>query len=128
MSDFFQNGVISSLHRLTERPIEDLEKELVAISKSNPMALLLPSLFSELEGDALANIVKELQGVPYLSQIIIGLDRADKEQFQYAKKYFSKLGQHHRILWNDGPNLKKIDKLLQDEEALQKNYDQNLFW
>lgn len=115
MSDFFQNGVITTLHRLTERPLPDLENELVEISKTNPMALLLPSLFSELEGPALANIVDELKGVPYLSQIIIGLDRADKEQFQYAKKYFAKLGQHHRILWNDGPNLKKIDQLLKDE-------------
>ncbi|MCM8538033.1 MAG: glycosyl transferase [Lentisphaeraceae bacterium] len=115
MSDFFQNGVISTLHRLTERPLEDLEKELVEISKVNPMALLLPSLFSELEGEALANIVDELQGVPYLSQIIIGLDRATKEEFQHAKKYFAKLGQHHRILWNDGPRLKAIDERLQKE-------------
>ena len=115
MSDFFQNGVISTLHRLTDRPIEDLEAELVAISKTNPMSLLLPSLFSELEGPALANIVEELKDVPYLSQIIIGLDRADKEQFEYARKYFSKLPQNFKILWNDGPRLRALDKELEAE-------------
>ena len=115
MSDFFQNGVITTLHRLTERPIDDLEKELCSISAENPMSLLLPSLFSELEGPALANIVDELEKVPYLSQIIIGLDRADKDQFNHAKKYFSRLPQNYRILWNDGPRLKALDAMLQKE-------------
>lgn len=115
MSDFFQNGVITTLHRLTERPIEDLESELCRISAANPMSLLLPSLFSELEGPALANILDELEKVPYLSQIIIGLDRADKDQFEYAKKYFSRLPQNYKILWNDGPRLKALDAMLQKE-------------
>lgn len=115
MSDFFQNGVITTLHRLTERSIEEIEHELVSFSESNPMALLLPSLFSELEGPALKNIVDELEKVPYLSQIIIGLDRADKDQFEFAKKYFSRLPQNYRILWNDGPRLKALDDMLQKE-------------
>ena len=115
MSDFFQNGVITTLHRLTERPIENLEQELCTISASNPMALLLPSLFSELEGPALSNIVDELEKVPYLSQIIIGLDRADREQFNFAKNYFSRLPQNFKILWNDGPRLRELDTMLQKE-------------
>ena len=115
MSDFFQNGVITTLHRLTERKVEDIESELCTISATNPMSLLLPSLFSELEGPALANIVDELEKVPYLSQIIIGLDRADKKQFQYAKEYFSRLPQNFRILWNDGPRLKALDAMLKEE-------------
>lgn len=43
------------------------------------MALILPSLYSELEGPALANIVGELTRVPYLSEIVIGLDRHSEE-------------------------------------------------
>ena len=115
MSDFFQNGVITTLHRLTERSIEEIEQELMSFSELNPMALLLPSLFSELEGPALKNIVDELEKVPYLSQIIIGLDRADKDQFEFAKKYFSRLPQNYRILWNDGPRLRALDDMLQKE-------------
>lgn len=72
MADFYQNGIITTLHNIANRPVDDLEKELLSFSKQRPMGLILPSLFSELEGPALQNIVKELQKVPYLSQITIG--------------------------------------------------------
>ena len=74
---------------------------------------MLPSLYTELEGPALAHIVEVLSRVPYLSQIVIGLDRADREQYAHALHYFSRLPQHHRVLWNDGPRLKAIDEQLQ---------------
>ncbi len=81
---------------------------------ANPMALILPSLFSELEGPTLEHIIDELCEVPYLDDIIIGLDRADKEQFEYAKNYFSRLPQRHHILWNSGPRLTALDEELKD--------------
>ncbi|HSG88635.1 MAG TPA: glycosyl transferase [Pseudomonadales bacterium] len=112
MSDFFQNGVITTLHDLKTRTVEDMEAELVRFSRERPMALVLPSLFSELEGPALSNIVDELAKVPYLSQIVIGLDRADAAQYEHAVRYFSRLPQHHRILWNDGPRLQAVDATL----------------
>ncbi len=115
MSDFYQNGIITNFHNLTRRPLEELERELVGFSKQRPMSLVLPSLFSELEGPALANIVDELVKVPYLSEIVIGLDRASEEQFAYAKEFFTKLPQHHRILWNDGPRMKALQKRLAEE-------------
>lgn len=113
MADFHQNGIITTLHNLTNRHLADLESDLVSYSKLRPMGLLLPSLFSELEGEALPNIVQHLKAVPYLSEIVIGLDRADKDQFQHALSFFSDLPQHHRILWNDGPRLKALDAELQ---------------
>ena len=112
MTDFFQNGVITTLHDLKTRTLEAMEAELVQFSRERPMALVLPSLFSELEGQALAHIVDELTKVPYLSQIVIGLDRADEEQYRHAERYFARLPQHHRILWNDGPRLRAVDGLL----------------
>lgn len=115
MGDFYQNGIITTLHNLTERPLADLEQELSEFSKVRPMSLVLPSLFSELETPALANIVDELVKVPYLEEIVIGLDRADAEQFAYARDYFSRLPQHHRILWNDGPRLQALHKELADK-------------
>lgn len=115
MTDFYQKGEISTLHNLINRPVEDFESELIEFSKTRPMALVLPSLFSELEGPALEHIVDELAKVPYLSEIVIGLDRADKDQFEYAKSYFSKLPQRHRILWNDGPRLLALDEELKDK-------------
>ncbi len=115
MGDFFQNGVITTFHNLNRRSIEALEEELLQFSKQRPMSLVLPSLFSELQAPALDNIVNELCKVPYLEEIVIGLDVASKEEFEYAKKYFSRLPQHHRILWNDGPRLREIDATLKRE-------------
>ena len=112
MSDFYQHGIISTLHNLTDRSYDDLESDLINFSMTRPMALVLPSLFSELEGPALEQIVDELSKVKFLRKIIIGLDRADRDQFRHAKKYFSRLPQHHRILWNDGPRLRALDEEL----------------
>lgn len=115
MSDFYQNGIITNFHNLTDRSVEDLERELVGFSRSRPMSLVLPSLYSELEGPALDNIINELTKVTYLSEIVIGLDRADETQFEHAKAFFSRLPQHHRILWNDGPRLRALDERLREE-------------
>jgi len=109
MADFYQNGVITTLHNLNQRPLEAMEAELTEFAKLRPMSLILPSLFSELEGEALPNIIQHLQDVPYLSEIVIGLDRANEAQYKHALKFFGALPQHHRILWNDGPRLQALD-------------------
>lgn len=113
MADFYQNGIITTLHNLSKRPVEELEAELLTFSQQRSMGLILPSLYSELEGEALPRIVEHLSQVPYLSQIIIGLDRADESQFRKALSFFKGLSQHHRVLWNEGPRLQALDKELQ---------------
>ncbi|MFT4584145.1 MAG: glucosyl-3-phosphoglycerate synthase [Gammaproteobacteria bacterium] len=115
MGDFYQNGIITTLHNLSRRPLDELEAELVGFGQQRPMALVLPSLFSELEGPALGNIIDELAQVPYLNEIVIGLDRADVDQFRFALDYFSRLPQRHRVLWNDGPRLQALDNKLAAE-------------
>ena len=107
MSDFFQNGIITTLHNLSRRPLEDLEAELVSFSRDRPMALVLPCLYSELATDALAGIVRHLQEVPYLAQIVVGLDRADADQYRHALRYFSALPRC-TVLWNDGPRMQAV--------------------
>lgn len=113
MADFYQNGIVTTMHNLRQRSNQDLETELQTFSATRPMGLILPSLFSELEGDAFPDIVDHLCEVPYLTEIVIGLDRASEEQFRHALKFFKKLPQHHRVLWNEGPRLKALDAKLQ---------------
>jgi len=91
-----------------------LEEEILEFSKFRPITLILPSLYSELMGKALPKIIHEISKVKYLQNIVIGIDRANENEFNDAKKFFSKLPQKHEILWNDGPNLKKLDKKLSD--------------
>ncbi|MGR8948921.1 MAG: glycosyl transferase, partial [Gammaproteobacteria bacterium] len=109
MGDFYQSGIVTTLHNITNRPLEKLEEELVGFSRSRPMALTLPSLYSELEGPALSNIIEQLCHAPYLHNIVIGLDRADEAQFRHALSFFQRLPQSHQVLWNDGPRLQEID-------------------
>lgn len=115
MTDFHQTGVITTFHNLVNRPTDVLEKELKTFSCKHKMGLILPSLFSELEGPALGRIIDELANIEWLEEIIIGLDNADREQFLYARSFFSRLPQRHRILWQDGPRLKQLDAELARE-------------
>ncbi|BBN59344.1 glycosyl transferase [Hydrogenovibrio marinus] len=115
MGDFFQNGTVTTFHNLTDRPVEELERELLNFSQSKPLGIILPSLFSELEGPALKHIVSELKKVPYLSQIVIGLDKANAEQFAFAKEYFAELG-NVKIVWNDGPRMQAMTAKLKEQD------------
>ncbi|MBV1789661.1 glycosyl transferase [Marinobacterium sp. D7] len=114
MGDFYQNGVITTLHNLCDRPLGELENELAQYGRRRPMSLVLPSLYSELEGPALGPIIDALAEVPYLNEIVIGLDRADEQQYRHALTFFDRLPQHHRVLWNDGPRLREVDRLLSE--------------
>ena len=101
------------MHNFSERSNEELEEELLYFSKFRPITLILPSLFSELKGPALPKIIDEISKVKYLKNIVIGLDRANRNEFIEAKNFFKNLPQKHEILWNDGPNLKKLDNQLE---------------
>lgn len=112
MTDFFQNGIITTLHNLCDRPLPAIEAELREFSQRRPMTLVLPCLYSELAQPALSRIVDELKGADYLTQIVIGLDRANAEQYAHALEFFSQLPQDHVVIWNDGPRMGTLqDKL-----------------
>ncbi|GAA4878036.1 glycosyl transferase [Ferrimonas pelagia] len=113
MADYYQNGIITTLHNLSNRPVAELERELLQFSQHRPLGLVLPSLYSELQIDALPKIIEELVQVPYLSQIVVGLDRADRDEYVQALKFFDQLPQPHRVLWHDGPRLRALDAQLQ---------------
>ena len=108
IADFHQNGVISTLHNISNRSFEELESELIEFSKERPIELILPSLYSEIEGPALKNIVKILSNNKFLNHITIGLDKANKTQFQDAKIFFKDLKVPHSVIWNDGPRMKSL--------------------
>jgi len=115
LGDFHQNGNIATLHNLSRRPVEELERDLIEFSRHRPMGLVVPSLYSELATPALDNIVRELSRVPYLNEIVVGLDRADEKEYRHALEFFGRLPQHHRVLWNDGPRLRALDRKLAEK-------------
>ena len=115
MGDFSQNSIVANLHDFSLKSTNEIESELLLFSKERKLELILPCLFSELKGTALPNIVKEISKTKYLNHIIIGLDKADEKDVKFAFSFFRKLKLPFSILWNDGPNLKKLDTELQNK-------------
>ncbi|RLW71797.1 MAG: glycosyl transferase [gamma proteobacterium symbiont of Stewartia floridana] len=116
MADFFQHGDITTLHKLTERPLDEMEQELSSFASKKPIGLILPSLYSELTGPALSHIIDELQHASYISHIIIGLDRASESEFKQAQDFFARLPQRTHLLWQDGARLRSLDSELQERD------------
>jgi glucosyl-3-phosphoglycerate synthase len=116
MADFYQTGVVATFHRLGNMNLDKIEAELMWYAQERPIALVLPSLFSELEGDALKGIIRELIEVKYIKEIVVTLGPASDEEFKHAKKFFSVLPQKLRIIWNSGPRISEIYKSIESSE------------
>lgn len=119
MGDFYQNGSVTTLHNFKYSKLDYLEKKLLKFSKNRSIGIIIPALYTELEKPALQNIVDTLKDIPYISEIIIGLDQATEEQYKHAKKYFSVLNEkvkRCKVLWNDGPRMMKLRNLFEDKK------------
>ena len=108
MSDFVQTGEVATLHRLGNRPLESLESDLSVFSRVQPIALVLPALYSEFEGPAMPRILEEVSKVPYLSQVVVALGQADGHQFADVRRCVAGLHPNVRVIWNEGPRIQKI--------------------
>ena len=108
MADFFQNGIITTLHDVGNRSLESLEAELKVFSERRNMVLILPALYSEFETPAMHKIIEELKDVDYLHKIILGLDQADETEFKKVKELMSVIKTPVDIIWNDGPRIKAM--------------------
>ncbi len=117
MSDFFQTGAIATLHRLGRQDVGRLERELVEYSTETPIGLVLPCHVRELGTRALRGIARELRGVPYLRQIVVGIDGArTRREWKRACTFFKALPQKPVLLWNDGPRISSLLRQLEDAE------------
>jgi glucosyl-3-phosphoglycerate synthase len=116
MADFYQTGIITTFHHLGTGNAGQLEKELVEDAELHPIALVIPSLASEMDGEALPRIVGELALVPYLNQVVIALDRASAKDFKRARGFFKELPQQTTIIWLDGPTMRSLFKKLEDQK------------
>jgi glucosyl-3-phosphoglycerate synthase len=103
MSDFHQQGPVTALPLLVRRPVEELEKRLVALSRRFPVALVIPMIPSEMDRPALAGILDELCKVEYLDTLLVSLNRATAEDHDRTLEYFERYPGRKVILWNEAP-------------------------
>jgi len=113
MADFHQGGILPTFHKLGTPNLEKIEAELGWYSNERPIALVLPSLYSELEGEALKRILEELKYVKYINEIVVTLGPCSKEEFEYAKKFFSVLPQTTKLIWNNGDRISEVYRTIE---------------
>lgn len=122
MADFYQTGVVTTLHRLTSNNLERLEADLEKFSRNKPIGLVLPALYSEFETLAMQRIVPELRKVRYLQRIVVVLGRATREQFDRARSFFDGFYTPVTVIWVDSERVQGLLQML-DEKDLSAGAD-----
>ena len=118
MADFYQTGVVTTLHRLGHARVDQLERDLERFTVAEPVALVLPCLIDELDRPALGHIVEHLRRVRYLDTVVVSLGRATPEGVARARDLFGRSRQRVRIIWLDGPRIVKVLDRLRDAGLL----------
>jgi glucosyl-3-phosphoglycerate synthase len=108
MADFYQTGIIITLHKLGRPSLERIESEIIEFAKQRPIALVLPALYTEFQADAIKGIVEELKKVKYVQEIVLTLGRATDEQFKEVKKFMSQIPYEVKVIHNEGKRIKEI--------------------
>src|SRR5512139_1378941 len=122
MSDFFQTGMVTTLHRLKPNNVERLEGDLEKFSRSRSIGLVLPALYSEFGTPAMQRIVSELRQVRYLQRIVVSLGRATREEFDRARSFFDDFYTPVTVLWIDGERTQSLLRML-EERAISAGED-----
>ena len=108
MSDFYQNGVITTLHRLAPASLGRLEAELKYFARERPMALVLPCLWSEVNGPGLRGIVEVLREVSYLHRVVVSVSgTSDPDEFRRVRDFFQVLPEAVCV-WGSGPTVGEL--------------------
>lgn len=114
MADFYQTGVVTTLHRLTPNSVDRLEADLEKFSRNKPIGLVLPALYSEFESMAMQRIVPELRKVRYLQRIVVALGRANREQLEKARGFFENFYTPVTLLWVDSDRIQRLLTMLEE--------------
>lgn len=116
MADFFQTGVVSTLHRLDRNGLDRLEGELYDFRSLRRIGLVLPALYSEFETPAMKRICDELRGVEYLHRIVVMIGRCSREQYEHACTFFAGFKTNVTAIWMEEPAIVELLSLLQDAD------------
>jgi glucosyl-3-phosphoglycerate synthase len=108
LSDFFQSGLITTLHRLGSARGDRMEAELVYHARAHPVSLVLPCLHTEIRGPALKGIVATLARVPYLHEVIVSVSGTqDWQEFDAVRRFFAPV-RNAVCVWGSGPRVGEL--------------------
>lgn len=119
MSDFQQTSRLATLHDLGDRPICALIEEVTRFSQSRPIALVIPCLGQEIGTPTFERILDVVARLPYIDEVVLGLNNASGEVYRQAMVRCERLPQRARALWLDGPRIASVrSALLPDIESV----------
>ncbi|WP_346293832.1 glucosyl-3-phosphoglycerate synthase [Sphaerothrix gracilis] len=109
----YKQELITTIHDLN-CDLSRLEGHLIQLSQTSPTAVIIPSLYEELERPALATIRDHLQQCAFVNHIVICLYADTQEEYIRAVQFFESLPQPTLILWENGPRVTGLLSALRD--------------
>lgn len=116
MADFYQTGLVPTLHGLNRDGLPHLEAELDQIGKDKGIGLVLPALYSEFETPAMKGILQELRQVDYLRRIVLVLARAGEREYRRVCDLFRGFKPEVTIIWIDSDPVQNFFRYLEDND------------
>lgn len=109
MADFFQNGVITTIHAFESATREMHEQMLHKACKRRPIGLLLPVTADDMRAETFRRIVNELQGATYIDTIVVVLGRAPSvDDYRETLEIVRPLGEQAHVLWTNGERVESL--------------------
>ncbi len=109
----YKQELITTIHDLG-CDTDQLESRITELSQTDPTAVLIPSLYEELERPALTNIRDHLSRCPFVNNVIICLYAETFEQYVKAVQFFEPLPQPTFVLWENGPRVTALLQTLKE--------------
>ncbi|RZM75468.1 glucosyl-3-phosphoglycerate synthase [Leptolyngbya iicbica] len=110
----YKQDLITTIHDLG-CDIERLDNHLTEVSQSLPTAVLIPSLYEELQRPALTQIRDQLMHCRFVNNVVISLYAQTAEEYFQAVDFFGTLPQPTYVLWENGPRITKLLAQLQEQ-------------
>lgn len=114
MADFYQSGLITTLHRLGKPKPEKLMAELELYSTVKPIALVLPALYSDVMSEAMKGIREELKSARFIKEIVLALGPSSDEEFWNVKAFLSELPQDVKVIHTKGRRMQDLYTRLEE--------------
>ena len=115
MGDFFQNGIITTLHDFGADDLGRMEARLADRLKRRNIALVLPIIPTDLMSPSFNKIVAEIAQVPYISEVVLSLGQTnDFADLVEARRRMKPLTQRHSVVWSSGPGIRALFDELAD--------------
>ncbi len=103
----YKQDLITTIHDLG-CDLLGLDDRLTDLSQALPTAVLIPSLYEELERPALTQIRDHLAQCRFVNTVVISLYANTPEQYQKAVEFFRPLPQPTYVMWENGPRIINI--------------------